>query len=264
MKFKALFLVFNIVLLFSFITVFFMPLFIVDSSFFGQFWAKNWYLCLVFLFLIVGVNAVFAYNWKILALLEKQDWPALSHFLETRVYTANKVSVRNCRLLLESLFILGDFDGIRKLDSALVDKAPRVREVLSPRLCASYLLAGDKERVTAIADTFAQTSGENAAILRFYGAFARINTLKHEIAIDSFKQLASDSEDPVLRVVSGYLWSKKGNNANGEPEKALRGKVSEKLWDKESSAAKKELEFLVFSSLIDDAGKWFRTSCLTT
>ena len=78
MKFKVLFITFNIVLFLSFLTIFLLPFFILDGSFMLEFWSKNWYFGLIFIIILGIVNAAFISNWKMLSFLEREDWPALS------------------------------------------------------------------------------------------------------------------------------------------------------------------------------------------
>ena len=59
MKFKVLFVIFNIVLFLSFLTIFLLPFFILDASFMLEFWSKNWYFGAIFLVILGVVNFAF-------------------------------------------------------------------------------------------------------------------------------------------------------------------------------------------------------------
>ena len=85
MKLKAVFLLFNAVLVASFLLIFLMPLFLLGAGSFPLFWGRNWIIGVVFLATLAAVNLYFALNWRIFTSLEREDWPALIVQLEERV-----------------------------------------------------------------------------------------------------------------------------------------------------------------------------------
>ena len=102
MKFKALFILFNIVFASIFITVFFLPLNLLDAGGWGGFWGRHWGLLALFSLIVVAVNGVFALWWRLLGLLEAQDWAGLANYLEKKVYNRAFITASTVRLFLES------------------------------------------------------------------------------------------------------------------------------------------------------------------
>ena len=62
MKFRTIFILFNVVIIVSFLFVFLLPLFLLGPESSLGFWKGNWYLALFFLALIAGLNAFFIVN----------------------------------------------------------------------------------------------------------------------------------------------------------------------------------------------------------
>ena len=73
MKFRLIFIVFNVVLVISFLVIYVTPLLILGWSYTRIFWANNWYLPVIFVGIIGVLNAYFASNRKLFRLLENED-----------------------------------------------------------------------------------------------------------------------------------------------------------------------------------------------
>ncbi len=83
MKFRTIYILFNVVIAVSFVFVFFLPFFLLGWDYSLEFWKGSWYLALFFIVLLGVLNAFFAWNWKVFSLVEKEDWSGLSaHLVE--------------------------------------------------------------------------------------------------------------------------------------------------------------------------------------
>src|SRR5512147_2393751 len=122
MKFKTIFLIFNAVVLLSFLFVFFAPMLMLDASFASAFLARNWFLALAFLAILGALNAFFLANWKLFALLEREDWPALSDYLSDQIHGKGRISNRTVKVYVNSLLLLSDLEGIERLQALLAEK----------------------------------------------------------------------------------------------------------------------------------------------
>ncbi len=69
MKFKTIFILFNAVIIFSFLIIYFMPLMMLGWEYATVFWSKNWFLPLLFAGVLALLNTYFISNWKLFSLL---------------------------------------------------------------------------------------------------------------------------------------------------------------------------------------------------
>jgi hypothetical protein len=205
MKFKVLFVIFNIVLLFSFLTVFLLPFFILDSGFMLDFWSKNWYFGFIFLGILGIVNCAFIMNWKMLSFLEQEDWPALSRYLEGEVLDKKHLSRRKVQLLCDSLLLLGDFPTVNRLESLLSAEKPRLLGSLGVRFASAHLLAGNYESMHDLARSHADDPGADSDWLRFFEGFALHMQKRYAEACDVLLPLSPVARDPLVVALSGYL-----------------------------------------------------------
>ena len=82
MKFKTIFIIFNVVIVFSFLFIFFMPLFLLGGDYFVDFFFNNWFIGILFVITLFIFNFYFLQNWQLFRLLENEDWNKLIEFLE--------------------------------------------------------------------------------------------------------------------------------------------------------------------------------------
>jgi hypothetical protein len=135
MKLKAIFLLFNSVLVVSFLLIFLMPLFLLGTDSFSLFWGRNWIIAVVFVATLGAVNAYFGLNWRLFVNLEKEDWPALVVQLEQKVLRRGLTRPMYIRLLLNAYLILSNTEGILALIIGDYLKAPPHRLIELGNAC---------------------------------------------------------------------------------------------------------------------------------
>jgi len=267
MKFKVLFITFNIVLFLSFLTIFLLPFFILDGSFMVEFWSKNWYFGLIFIAILAIVNGAFISNWKMLSCLEKEDWPALSSWLEAKIIGKKRYSKRKVRLLCDSLLLLGDFTTIRALEAQLRAEKPQMLVSLAVRFCAAQLLASDYESLHQFASDMANTPGADRDWLLFYAAFSRQMAGTPEDCALEMLPLARTARDPVVTAIAAYvcgvLLLKKLPGRHEELEQAADGakqrvlaKYTRNKWDSMIDESKSDMYVVILSKIIDETTLW--------
>ena len=268
MKFKALFVIFNIVLILSFLTIFLLPFFILDGSFMAEFWRNNWYFGAIFIVVLAVVNGLFLSQWKMLSCLEREDWPALARLLEGRIIGKKHFTKRSVRLYCDSLILLSDFEGLKKLSTSLESGKPTLFARLSPRFAAAAILSGEYDAAYRIA--MAQVHGldrEGGEWRAFYAAFSRHLAHKPAEAADGMLALARGARDPIVAVLSGYL-------CQGVLARSIEGRVPElsaaaseaqlrvgavftlDRWTRYVEEAKADMQVVILGKLIAEATAW--------
>jgi hypothetical protein len=268
MKFKGIFIVFNAVVIFSFIFIFFLPLFVLGNEYSALFWSKNWPLAGVFALILAAVNCFFIMNWKLFGLLEKEDWPALNAYLSGKVFGKKRYPNQYIRLLMNTCLLLSDVEGMEKLEAELRARRPAALRKNAVLFGVGYILRNESERSFAFFDEFLDGKGvEKGGWIRFDYAFSFVLARKRAEALPHLIACAEGSKDAVLRLLSTYLLeslkdaakyedSGKINSLIDEGKAALKEKFSRARWEREVGSAKTEVQAVILSKLIDDATKW--------
>lgn len=268
MKFKAIFFLFNITLIFSFSFIFLMPLFLLDGEYLGAVWAQNWPLGAFFLVVLAAFNAFFLSNWKLFALVESEDWAALAAWLDDRIFKKGRYNRRYVRLFINASLLRSDLAAVRRLEDELSANKPAAVRRDAVAFAAARLLGQDHEGAERfIASLEGHAGGDNASWLSFYHAFSLVLLKRTQDAAPALETLLG-AKDRVLSLLSAYLLgSLCAAGASGSERERLSGlaqarkaalaaRYTPAAWARETERAKGEVHIVLLSRLIDDAGTW--------
>jgi hypothetical protein len=268
MKFRTIFILFNVVILVSFLFVFLLPLFLLGPESSMTFWKGNWYLALLFLVLIGGLNAFFLLNRKTFLLVEREDWGELCAHLVGLMFPKGRFSGARVRLLVNSYLLQSDIAGIERLESELAAKRPDILKKNALLFGVTRLLRNKPEEAATFLAPYLDANGvESKDWLRFDYGFSLVLQKKAAEALP-FLEEGCRSRDGVLCLLAAYLLGTIGASAADESGKAaaiakaeaararLRKRFSVSKWSREVERAKSEVHIVILSKLIDDAGRW--------
>lgn len=273
MKFKSIFILFNIILVFAFAFIFFMPFAFLGGAYSMTFWSKNWPLFLFFIAVLAGFNAFFISNWKMFRLLESEDWTALASLLEDRVFKKKRYDRRTIRLLVNTCLLKGDMAAIERAEAILRQHKPSALRRDAVLFGAARLLKNDAEASVAFLSEFSDGKGvENQAWIVFYYGFSLVLSKR---AADASPRLESSlsAKDPVLALLSAYVLGTLCASASKPAEKKRLIELAERTradiadrykgasqgrsrWSREMERAKSEIHIVILSKILDEASDW--------
>jgi hypothetical protein len=269
MKFKFVFILFNLTMLLLLLIFFFVPLLIVGPSLSLSYWLANWPLLLLWLLLFVVFNIFYFTNRRLFFLLEREDWPALVHYLEYEVLTKGRYSSRFVRLLATSYLVLSDTDGVLNLENKT--------SIARPALVNQYVLIFGAARIlgkdfSGAARFFEAHKYTAKPVLRdwvsWYLGFSFLLDYRLEGAADEFSFLASQSKNAVVTALSSFFLSETLSRVLPEKEaellEASAGGKSRALgllpdtesWTRAIKKISSEIHVAVISKYIDGTGRW--------
>lgn len=273
MKFRTIFILFNVVILVSFCFVFFFPFFVLGPGPSFAFWKGNWYLALFFILLLGGLNAFFLANRKVFTLVEREDWSALSSYLAEEIYAKGRFRASSVRLLVNACLLRSDVDGIEKLEAELEAKKPALLRANALLFGVTRLLRNRLPEAEAFFARYLDAKDvESRDWLRFDYAFSLVLQKRAADALPFLKE-GTASRDAVLALLSAYLLGSIGaaSAASADERSALKAlaeatrqrlatRFSALRWSKEVERAKGEVHIVILSKLVDDAGRWLFAS----
>jgi hypothetical protein len=269
MKFRTIFILFNVVVISSFLFIFFLPLALLGPEPSLAFWKGNWYLALLFLALIAGLNSFFLLNRKTFSLVEREDWGGLSAHLVGLMFPKGRFRSGRVRLLVNAYLLQSDIEGIERLEAELAAKRPDVLRKNALLFGVTRLL---RSKTAEAEEFFAPYLGakdvDSRDWLRFDYGFSLVLQKKFAAALP-YLEGGSASRDAVLCLLSAYLLGSigaaslpEGSGREAAAAKAegtrskLRKRYSSARWSKEVDRAKSEVHIVILSKLVDDAGRW--------
>lgn len=149
MKFKTIFQLFNAIILLALLMFVFSSVFLFGREYAGAYWANIWIAVLIFAALIGILDYYFISNWKLFTLLEKQHWPALLDWLEKRIYKKGGLIRPYANLLISTALSLSDHAALRRLETEVRERRPRLMRSLGISLGIPLLLGDDMAAVSS-------------------------------------------------------------------------------------------------------------------
>jgi hypothetical protein len=126
MKLKSVFIIFNAIVVLTFLIVFLMPLFFLGFEFALVFWRGHWYLAALFVLVLAVLNGYFLWNWRLFSALEAENWKDIATVMEDRIGKRGCFSNSNVRLLVNAYIVTSRTEAIRALERLVRDKKPRL------------------------------------------------------------------------------------------------------------------------------------------
>jgi hypothetical protein len=212
------------------------------------------------------IDFFFAFNWKLFTLLEREDWPALAHYLEERVVSRGRWSPRLVRLLANTHLVLSDADAVVALEVAAAKAKPSLLDKNALVFGVARVLKNDPSSAAAF---FAARRGskktENPDWVEWYYAFCLLLDKKFEDAANVLLPLAASAKDAlVIALASSFLRNAVARALPAraaECEEAARSaaaRVKSKFatrsaWDKELESSRSDIHVVVLSKSIEEA-----------
>ena len=269
MKFKTLFLLFSITLIFFLGILVILPYYMLGTSYSETFWRTNWPLLLVWVFLFIGMNAFYFTNRRLFTLLEKEDWPALVRYLEDKVIQRGRYSPRLVRLLANSYLVLSDSAGVMSLENKTAMVKPGLVDANALVFGTARILGKDISGAVHFFENRKDTAKPAVREwMRWYHGFALLLDRQYERAGDEFSLLARVSGDGVITALSSYFLSE--SLALVLPEKfsefreisstgkkrVLDALPRQKNWQREVSSLSTEIHAAALLKYMGETGKW--------
>ncbi len=260
MKFKVIFILFNVVILFSFLIIFFMPLAVLGWEYTKEFWADNWYLPLVF-FLIMGVlNVYFIQNWRLFSLLEREEWGGIIGYVLGRLETG-RIRRQEIRMAINAALISSRLNVITKIEELLRDKRPAAMPSFALSLGIPYLLNNDPPGAENYFREFLEIRGEDRPWIVWCYGFSLLLQRKLEEAKIQFLSLGGE-KSPILNLLTAYMLdtcavqddeAKRHQTALAAE---LRSRYTRTEFLKILEKARTSVHIVVLGKVLDEAVEW--------
>ena len=267
MKFKYLVIVFSIIIILIVLITALLPMLAGGPS------AVNFRFIslplLIFMFLLLsGIGIYFLLNYRLLSLLEREDWPALAYYLEQKIIVKGRYASRDVRLLASSYLVISDYNSIQKLESKAALIKPSVVDKNVLIFGAARVLSGNHKEAAAFFKTRLDKCGPKDRLwVRWFLGFSYLLGGAFSLAEPEFSSLAVSSNDAIITGLSAYFLdsSLAKNSLKPDECRALavngRSRVVNVLknaenWKKEADRGGAEIHIAIIMKYVDEAGKW--------
>ena len=262
MKFKLIFFLFNAIILLSFLVVLLMPLILLGPEYSRTFWSSSWYLPLIFLAAIALIDGYFIAHWRLLSLLEEENWQGLIDYLEEQCLRKNKLRSQYVRTLINAYFITNKVSRIEELEKKVREKKPAQLRKFALQFGIPKLLHNDPEDIVSYFREFKDARVPLRQWIRFLYAFGLLMKRENTDGREILLQIIRETKEPILELVSLYtvdpfktiddeVLTLVEQHRRGLNERFSRGAL-----EKEVSKQRDNVVVIILSKLITDALDW--------
>jgi len=219
------------------------------------------------------INTVFILNRKLLALLESEDWPALTAYLEKKIYEEGMYKPRYVKLLAQSCLATENFNGAVNLKNRLAAAKPALVEDNALILGTAYLLGGNTAAtVEFFGERLEKGRAEEMDWLRWFYGFSLVLAGNYQQAGTVMVELAADmpeagAHDALVTGLAAFVLTElTGKNPAASAEWRIRAEEGKstvrkslktaKKWMKKTKELKTNVYGAVIRSYVDKAGAW--------
>lgn len=273
MKFKYLIIAFSVIIVIIVSIAALLPLLITGAEFAVNFRYITLPLLLFTGVLLICMTIFFLFNYRLLSLLEREDWPALAYYLEQKVFVKNRYTNRYIRLLASSYLVMTDYQSVLKLESKAMLARPSVVNKNVLIFGAARVLSGVHKEAAAFFKSYMGNGNAARAIhgerqwIHWYYGFSQLLSGSFSIVEPEFKSLAISSNNALIAGLSAYFLYETlakysiypeecrniAENGRKRIKKALPTEVS---WIKEADKSGTDMHIAIVRKYIEEAGKW--------
>ena len=260
----------------------FIPVLLLGAGNTADFWKAVWPMGILVVLALGGMNMYFVLNRRMINYLEKEDWPALSEYLEKKIFQEGRYSRRNVRLLSQSYLVLGNFEAVLRLESKVTELKPDLAAENVLLFTSARLLDNTAENAPNKAVEYLKSCLENKNAadvysgdmewIRWYYGFSmiRVKTPGKSFIDDAlaiFGDLALNAKDiPVAGLSVYFICQTMGKNfcaGDNLYDAAETGKArvqkkvkTIKRWQRKVDKLTSEVHGIIIKTYLNETGLW--------
>ena len=252
---------FNILIVFSFLMIFLLPVFMLGAEYAGQLWQDSWYVSVIFIVILVFINILYFSNRKILSCLETENWSELKNILDDKIFNGNSYRKMYIRLYISTCIAAASINDITRLEKLFREKAPEQLRKWALPLGLPYLLSDRPQELKSYYSEFLDTDSKDAGWIKWNYCFALLMLKETDEAVVTLKTLGTAKKDPLLHLSSIYMLSPFSNDDEIDTliergRSVLREKMNRDDFRKELERQRDNVQMLFLAKIIDEAVIW--------
>jgi len=256
LKFKVVFILFNVVIVISFLVIYFMPLAMLGWDYTKEFWGRNWGLPILFAVILGGLNGYFAFNWQLFRLLEREDWDGLIDHLEKRIIEKRIILAQQCRILINAYLVRSRLDSVSRLEAVIRERRPRLMRRLVMPLGVRHLLSNDPEVMLTYFGEFKDLRIREGGWVRWAYGFASLLAEHRDEALKYLRRVIAEERNPLLLLLSAYLLDSVEPGSGRTAIEGFKKRYTPERLASETERQRGSVQVVILARLIDEASDW--------
>jgi len=222
--------------------------------------------------LLGGMGIFFFFNYRLLSLLEREDWPALAYYLEQKIYSRGRFSMRYVRLLASSYLVMTDYQSVLKLESKTMLFNPSIVSKNALLFGTARVLSGNHKDAAVFFKTCLEKDNNKIKAkdrqwIRWFYGFSQLLSGSFDKAEPDFSALAVSSSDALITGLSAYFLTNSIAKYLGNSAECLAAAQSGRIrvvnviknnngWKNEVEKMSSDIHIAIIMKYINETGNW--------
>ena len=270
MKFKILIIVFSVIIVLVIAFLVLLPSMFTEKDVVSTFRLLTLPMLIFMAALLVCMGIFFFFNYRLLSLLEREDWPALAYYLEQKCMTKGKFSNRNVRLLASSYLVLTDYASVLKLESKVMLTKPSIIGKNLLLFGTARILSGNHKEAAAFYKSYldkGKLNRKERQWTHFFYGFSLLLSGAFKQCQPEFTSLSALSDDGIITALSAYFLNKTIAKHSDNSIECLSASESGRKrvlnsiktgakWKREVEKLGSDIHVAIIKRYIDETGEW--------
>jgi len=248
-------------MIFSFLTLFFLPIVIFDFAYITEFWLNYWFLPIIFFITILTINFFFIFNWSIIHYTKTGNWDAVVNVLEKRIYERRFITYSNVKLLVYSYFLLGKEYRTKALEKYVRERRKSIYNKAFLMFCCANLISDSSNNLKTYFEGAVNNKslkGRDWIFINY--AFVLISEREFDKALGALKKIEKSKNEPVLELTWLYFMYIASHHEDQKNIDHLRinfvRRIDAAKFEKKLDVEKGDIHILFLSKIINQAKEW--------
>lgn len=262
MKYKFVFIIFNTIIIGSFLVISLLPVVTLGWEYAFSVWQQSWISPVLFTLILIVIDSYFICNWKFFSYLEARDWDGIQRYLDRQLFKKSKIHHSRLMILLNTYLLQGNLEDIIRIGNRVKVGQPRLFEKMMVSFGTAFLIKKDND---GLIDFFQDVVKERDLIGDGWAdwmlAFAYLRNKDMRLAGRRFVLLSIKGRNEMVRLLSLYVLIDiiQVDIDDHDCQRFLinfRNKYSPASWVKKIESKKSQLHVLLLCDFIQEAGEW--------
>ncbi|MFO7849166.1 MAG: hypothetical protein R6V67_04315 [Spirochaetia bacterium] len=239
-----------------------MPLFLLGPEYTRTFWSSSWYLPLIFFAVIALIDGYFIAHWRLLSLLEEENWAGLIKYLEDQCIRRSRLRTQFVRTLINAYFITGNVSSIEDLEEVVRKKKPKLLYKFALQFGVPKMLHQNPDDIVTFFQEFKDRRHPKRLWIKFLYAFGLLMKRENIEGREVLLETAKEAKSPILSLVVLYTLEPFRTIDDevltlvDKKKSELSSLYSRDRMEKEITKERENVVVVILSKLISDALDW--------
>lgn len=262
MKYKFVFIIFNTIIIGSFLVISFLPVVTLGWEYAFSVWQQSWISPVLFTLILIVMDSYFICNWKFFSYLETRDWNGIQRYLDRQFFQKGRLHQSRLMILLNTYLLQGHIDDIVRIGNRVKANQPKLFEKMMVSFGTAFLIKRDNE---GLIDFFKDVVKERDLVGDGWAdwmlAFAYLRNKDMRLAGRRLVLLSIKCRNEMVRLLSLYVLIDiiQVDIDDHDCQRFLinfRNKYSPASWVKKIDSKKNKLYVMLLCDFIQEAGEW--------